>query len=100
MVHLASIPKEDDAVQEFARHLESLRIDGSSEPETFTTTVYGSRFAASDLPKFEMPECEMPKDFAYRLIKDDLTLDKNPILKYSPRASIELTTKQTSNCES
>ena len=51
------------------------------EEDTFTTTVYGSRFAACDLPKTEMPEYEMPKEVAFRLIKDDLSLDGNPMLK-------------------
>ncbi|KAG9245599.1 glutamate decarboxylase-like protein [Calycina marina] len=52
----------------------------SGNDDTFTTTVYGSRFAAQDLPKYEMPECEMPKEVAYRMIKDDLSLDGNPML--------------------
>lgn len=50
--------------------------------ETYATSVYGSRFAAEDLPKEEMPEEEMPREVAYRLIKDELSLDGNPILKY------------------
>lgn len=53
--------------------------------ESYTTSVYGSRFAAEDLPKDEMPEVEMPKEVAYRLIKDELSLDGNPILKYYSR---------------
>ena len=32
-------------------------------------SVYGSHYAALDLPKNEMPEREMPKEVAYRLIK-------------------------------
>lgn len=55
----------------------------SSAGDQFTTSsVYGSRFAAQDLPKHEMPEDEMPKEVAYRMIKDDLSLDGNPMLKY------------------
>lgn len=50
--------------------------------ESYTTSVYGSRFAAEDLPKDQMPDAEMPKEVAYRLIKDELSLDGNPILKY------------------
>lgn len=53
----------------------------SNYEDEFTTSVYGSRFAAMDLPKHHMPECEMPKDIAYRMIKDDLSLDNNPMLK-------------------
>ena len=29
-----------------------------------------------------MPEKEMPKEVAYRMIKDELSLDGNPMLKY------------------
>lgn len=58
-----------------------LTMQYPEEDDTFTTTVYGSRFAACDLPKTEMPELEMPKEIAFRLIKDDLSLDGNPMLK-------------------
>ncbi|KAH6680512.1 glutamate decarboxylase-like protein [Halenospora varia] len=51
-----------------------------SSTDLFTTSVYGSKFAAEDLPKHEMPEDEMPKEVAYRMIKDDLSLDGNPML--------------------
>lgn len=44
-------------------------------------SVYGSKYAAQDLPKTEMPEKEMPREVVYRMIKDDLTLDGNPTLK-------------------
>jgi glutamate decarboxylase len=50
--------------------------------DEFTTSVYGSRFAGEDLPRQQMPEERMPREVAYRLIKDDLSLDNNPILKY------------------
>lgn len=49
--------------------------------DEFTTSVYGSRFAAQTLPRDEMPEEEMPREIAYRMIKDDLSLDGNPRLK-------------------
>lgn len=48
--------------------------------DSFATTVYGSRFAAQELPKHIMPEHEMPREIAYRMIKDDLSLDGNPML--------------------
>lgn len=50
------------------------------EDDSFTTSVYGSKFAAEDLPKHEMPEGEMPREVAYRMIKDELSLDGNPKL--------------------
>lgn len=60
--------------------LEHISLDPPGEDE-FSTSVYGSRFAAMDLPHHEMPEKEMPKEVAYRLIKDELSLDGNPMLK-------------------
>ena len=49
--------------------------------EQFMTSVYASRFASQDLPKHEMPEGGMPKEVAYRMIKDETSLDGNPMLK-------------------
>ncbi|RHZ70288.1 hypothetical protein CDV55_102633 [Aspergillus turcosus] len=45
-----------------------------------TDYVYGTRFAAEDLPHHEMADEEMPAGVAYRLIKDELSLDGNPLL--------------------
>jgi glutamate decarboxylase len=45
-----------------------------------TTAVYGSRFAAQDLPQHTLPDEEMPREVAYRMIKDELSLDGNPKL--------------------
>jgi glutamate decarboxylase len=106
MVHLASIPddREAERVDGGSRRAsmaaaasrkasmaagvglvsnlkKKLAMQFPEEDDTFTTTVYGSRFAACDLPKTEMPELEMPKEVAFRLIKDDLSLDGNPMLK-------------------
>lgn len=61
--------------------LEHISLEAPGEDE-FSTSVYGSRFAAEDLPSHEMPEKEMPKEVAYRMIKDELSLDGNPMLKY------------------
>ena len=55
-------------------------LDLGPEDE-FSTAVYGSRFAAADLSSHELPEKEMPKEIAYRLIKDELLMDGNPKLK-------------------
>src|SRR5690554_1176251 len=48
--------------------------------EQFMTSVYASRYASQDLPKYDMPESGMPKEIAYRMIKDETSLDGNPIL--------------------
>ena len=86
MVHLArvgtlkdgefSAPKRQSTVP----GLEHISLDAPGDDE-FSTSVYGSRFAAQDLPQHEMPEREMPREIAYRLIKDELSLDGNPMLK-------------------
>ena len=60
--------------------LEHISLEAPGEDE-FSTSVYGSKFAAEDLPSHEMPEREMPKEVAYRMIKDELSLDGNPMLK-------------------
>jgi glutamate decarboxylase len=91
MVHLAAIPSSAEHAAEKAKKADKPIIDAlkdklnlgtQNDSDIYTTAVYGSRFAAQDLPKFEMPEGEMPKEIAYRMIKDDLSLDGNPMLKY------------------
>ncbi|TVY27619.1 Glutamate decarboxylase [Lachnellula hyalina] len=80
MVHLSQIKKDKNIDKPLVEGLEKLDIDSSSQSDLFTTSVYGSKFAAEDLPKHEMPDTEMPKEVAYRMIKDDLSLDGNPML--------------------
>ena len=70
MVHLAKVqPKPEEAA-----------TAGEGEERTYSTTVYGSRDAARDLPSHEMREDEMEPRIAYRLIHDELALDGNPFL--------------------
>ncbi|KAF2183690.1 glutamate decarboxylase [Zopfia rhizophila CBS 207.26] len=79
MVHLARVPT-DAEVAEASSPVKFKFEPTIPEEDTFSTTVYGSRYAAEDLPKYEMPAREMPKEVAYRMIKDDLTLDGTPTL--------------------
>ncbi|KPI35891.1 Glutamate decarboxylase 4 [Cyphellophora attinorum] len=88
MVHLTSVAqkkgKSSDSKGPPRRSstvlgLEHISLEAPGEDE-FSTSVYGSRFAAEDLPSHEMPEKEMPKEVAYRMIKDELSLDGNPML--------------------
>lgn len=65
MVHLARVPTNLEAAGPALEGLEKLKLD-EYEPDTITASVYGSRFAAQDLPRHEMPEGEMPKEIAYR----------------------------------
>jgi glutamate decarboxylase len=43
-------------------------------------SMFASRYVQCELPKFEMPEYETPKDAAYQIISDELMLDGNPRL--------------------
>ena len=80
MVHLGKVKTDREIAEDKLPELENLDLGGLEQDEV-TTSVYGSRFAAQDLPRHEMPDNEMPREMAYRLIKDDLTLDGNPTLK-------------------
>lgn len=80
MVHLTKIP-HDSEVNDLPEAVKKLGLQLNNDDDSFTTSVYGSKFAAEDLPKHEMPENEMPKEIAYRMIKDELSLDGNPMLK-------------------
>ena len=74
MVHLASVPNDSAVDAPLVKGMEKIKLEQPGEDEVLVS-VYGSRFAAEELPKHEMPEQEMPKEVAYRMIKDDLTLD-------------------------
>ncbi|KAI1089989.1 glutamate decarboxylase [Rostrohypoxylon terebratum] len=81
MVHLAKVPNEAEVAEgSLPEAVKKISLQLSNDEDSFTTSVYGSKFAAEDLPKHEMPECEMPKEIAYRMIKDELSLDGNPML--------------------
>src|ERR1700733_8006790 len=88
MVHLAQI-KNDSEVKPSNRDKRGSIVPGMEHisleapgPDDFSSSVYGSRFASEDLPSHELPEKEMPKEIAYRMIKDELSLDGNPMLKF------------------
>lgn len=79
MVHLAKV-KRDHEVEPITKAVDSLQI-ANNEEDGFYSSVYGTRFATEQLPSTEMPEREMPREVAYRMIKDELSLDGNPMLK-------------------
>jgi glutamate decarboxylase len=82
MVHInrvATTKEVEDAKEQFEK-VSSIDLTADDEADDYTATVYGSKFAAEDLPRHEMPDKEMPPNVAYRLIKDDLSLDGNPTL--------------------
>lgn len=81
MVHLSAIPHDDEINDTLVKAVKKVHLQLANDEDCFTTSVYGSRHAAADLPRHEMPEGEMPKEVAYRMIKDELSLDGNPMLK-------------------
>lgn len=78
MVHLSTVASDEVAQKPLVEGLEKVKLDQGDADQT--VSVYGSRYAAQELPAHEMPEAEMPKEIAYRMIKDDLSLDGNPML--------------------
>ncbi|KAL5115499.1 hypothetical protein ACEQ8H_006640 [Pleosporales sp. CAS-2024a] len=84
MVHINRVATEKevhDAKSQFHPGPASgINLHPDDDADDFAATVYGSRYAAEDLPRHEMPDKEMPPAVAYRMIKDDLTLDGTPTL--------------------
>lgn len=60
MVHLSQIPTDTEVTSPIVEGVKGIQFEPLED--NFTTTVYGSRFAAEDLPKHEMPDREMPKE--------------------------------------
>lgn len=56
------------------------RMNDNNQEDPVETTIYGTRWASRDIPRYELPEEEMPANVAYRLIKDELALDGTPAL--------------------
>ncbi|KAL5355087.1 pyridoxal phosphate-dependent transferase [Aspergillus floccosus] len=77
MVHLARVQTDADISP--VKRVDSIQLE-TTEDDDFYSSVYGTRFAAEQLPQNEMPEREMPREVAYRMIKDELSLDGNPML--------------------
>lgn len=71
MVHLGQVTNDKEAQSGITEGIDAMQLgpEGAEGQDDFTASVYGSRFAAQDLPKFEMPEDEMPREIAYRMIK-------------------------------
>ena len=81
MAHLTTILRGDDTKQNIVKNKTTVPLQPTDDVDSFTTSVYSSSFAVADLPRHAMPDNEMPKEVAYQMIKDELSLDGNPILK-------------------
>lgn len=68
MVHLSVVTKDKDAFSPIVEGIENFKFELQDEADG-VASVYGSHYAAMDLPRHEMPEKEMPSQVAYRLIK-------------------------------
>ncbi|GLA28783.1 hypothetical protein AnigIFM63326_006374 [Aspergillus niger] len=73
MVHLSTVRKESHAHQR-------QREERDAQAAAVSPYVYGTRYAVEELPEHSMSEHEMPAAVAYRMIKDELSLDGNPLL--------------------
>ncbi|KAK3936083.1 pyridoxal phosphate-dependent transferase [Diplogelasinospora grovesii] len=52
------------------------------------------------MPRNEMPEEEMPRGVAYRMIQDDLAIDGTPALNYAEKLMVNVLSKNVVNHES
>ncbi|KAI4655424.1 hypothetical protein J4E93_000136 [Alternaria ventricosa] len=85
MVHINRVATHKEVSEEQSQFeaidaTTTINLTPDDEDDDYTATVYGSKYAAEDLPRHEMPDREMPPHVAYRMIKDDLTLDGTPTL--------------------
>ena len=57
MVHLNRVAtnKEVNEAKELAKGLKKFTLGEEEEEDDYTATVYGSKYAAEDLPRHEMP---------------------------------------------
>ena len=70
MVHLGQVSNDSEAKQALP-DIEGMQLGppGIETEDDMTANVYGSSFASMDLPRHEMPDSEMPREIAYRMIK-------------------------------
>ena len=74
MVHLAKVIKDSE------RHSHP-KVTKQRDEDGPSASIYGSHYSVEHMSHHEMPEAEMPPATAYRMIKDELSLDGNPLLK-------------------
>jgi hypothetical protein len=60
MVHINRVSTSKEIQFEAINATTTIDLTPEDEADDFTATVYGSKYAAEDLPKHEMPDKEMP----------------------------------------
>ncbi|ORZ01684.1 glutamate decarboxylase [Syncephalastrum racemosum] len=60
--------------------IEESTSKGELHHDAVSTSVYGTRWASEAIPRYDMPQDEMPSNVAYRLIKDELAVRSNGAL--------------------
>ena len=57
-----------------------VQLDDLSHQQQHLASSYGSRYIAAPVPKYDMPEEQMPANIAYQIIHDEMNLDGNPAM--------------------
>ena len=55
MVHLGKIPQKEEVDTTLIDAVNQAHLQIANEEDRFTTSIYGSKFAAADLPRYEIP---------------------------------------------
>lgn len=57
-----------------------VRLHELDRAQRHLSSAYGTRYMSSPVPKYELPDEQMPAHVAYQLIHDEMNLDGNPAL--------------------
>ncbi|KAL4996712.1 pyridoxal phosphate-dependent transferase [Aspergillus recurvatus] len=82
MVNLSRVSRESST------HRQRRETRDISVQTTEYAGVYGTKYAAEELPLYVMNSNGMPPDVAGQMIKDELSLDGNPLLKCAVALSL------------
>ncbi|KAL2785877.1 pyridoxal phosphate-dependent transferase [Aspergillus keveii] len=74
MVNLSRVTEESSS------HRERRETRDVSVQDSQYAGVYGTQYAAEELPLYVMNQHGMPPDVAHQLVRDELSLDGNPLL--------------------
>lgn len=74
MVHLSTVTADSEKEHPIIKELKDVKIADWEDTEG-SENVYGSKFANEGLPHNDIPDKEMPKEVASRLIRDHLRLE-------------------------